>query len=377
MNRRFFLLNTFLLILLSCSPPVPKNTAPADYPRYWNDVARYLGGMDPEPNSALSSLETRPEAEAHREFFKENWNRLEASQLGPMGKWAETELPSARFSNRTVFYPFSGPDVMTITTFFPYAPQYIMFGLEETGSPPDPLKIPAEQLPEALLRLQTSLHSILNYSFFQTLRMAVDLQQNILKGAGPILMAFLARTGYRIVDVQMVEVDPAGTVTEIKDAAENGRIKGIRITFYRPSVNLEIKLQTLTYFSVDISNKNADKIPEFFAMIDTLRPTTTYIKSASYLMHNENFEKIRGHVLNISDWIMQDDSGIPFKYYSEHVWDLSFYGAYRGPIQLFAESYQNDLNEAFLKGAKPLPFGIGYRYNAGDSNLMTVVKKKR
>jgi hypothetical protein len=115
---------------------------------------------------------------------------------------------------------------------------------------------------------------------------------------------------------------------------------------------------------------------QYFKNIDI---KSTYLKSASYLMHrHESFSIIRDLILEESEFLLQDDSGIPVKYFDQNKWDLTFYGNYSFPISLFAERHQEDLKEIYLKKeqkVKPLPFGIGYQYVKGTSNLMLARKK--
>ena len=114
---------------------------------------------------------------------------------------------------------------------------------------------------------------------------------------------------------------------------------------------------------------------KYFKNIDI---KSTYLKSASYLMHRPTFSIVRDIILDESEYLLQDDSGIPVKYFDTSKWDLTFYGNYSFPISLFSERHQEDLKEIYLKkemNVQPLPFGIGYQYKKGTSNLMLAKKK--
>jgi hypothetical protein len=64
------------------------------------------------------------------------------------------------------------------------------------------------------------------------------------------------------------------------------------------------------------------------------------------------------------------------RFFSAASWERTFYGAYDGPIRLFANRYQRDLFEAYAASAKPLEFGIGYDYQAKASNIQRFVRKR-
>jgi hypothetical protein len=107
-------------------------------------------------------------------------------QLEQLTAFSEHELAEVRALDRTVFYPFSGPDFITVYTLFPGANQYVLFGLEPEGRiPPDLTSIPQDRLKGNLSVLQNSLADILTLSFFKTIDMAKDFKAAELDGTTP------------------------------------------------------------------------------------------------------------------------------------------------------------------------------------------------
>ena len=82
-------------------------------------------------------------------------------------------------------------------------------------------------------------------------------------------------------------------------------------------------------------------------------------------------------ILDNSNYVLEDDSGIPYKYFKQDVWAPALYGTYSGSISLFTGVFQDDLDAAYKAktNVKPLKFGIGYKYQVGESNLMYFKKK--
>jgi hypothetical protein len=73
---------------------------------------------------------------------------------------------------------------------------------------------------------------------------------------------------------------------------------------------------------------------------------------------------------------VQDDSGIPVSYFKSDQWQFFPFGRYLGPIAIFPGRYQHRLAEIYHKGpAKPLDFGLGYRWRPNESNLLLAVRK--
>jgi hypothetical protein len=133
--------------------------------------------------------------------------------------------------------------------------------------------------------------------------------------------------------------------------------------------------QTLYYFRTDVSNSGLAGTG-FLKFAATLGTGNALLKSASYLMHSGNFTQIRDFVLERSQQIVQDDSGIPLASFRPESWSFQPFGAYLGPIAVFPGRTQPRLGELFKKAKAPaLDFGIGYRHRGHDSNLLLAVRK--
>jgi hypothetical protein len=357
-----------------------QKTEPVMVNRIYNDISRFLAAMPQDSGSTLKDLEMKPEFISYRKSFESGWMKLDSGRLARMRKFAETEFPDVNANAKTIFYPFSGPDVLNVYTFFPGGKDYYMLGLEPAGSlPPVHPGLGGDSLNLLFNSLNKSLHAILNYSFFRTLSMAEDLRSEQLHGTLPIMMLFLARTGNTVLNVEEVTINNAGDVVLKGEAANDStasHIKGTRIYFKNGKTG---DASTVTYFSADIVDQSLKGIPGFLRFTDKLDHTVTYLKSASYLMHKTYFSGIRTTILNKSNYILQDDSGIPLRFLKDSTtWDLTFYGNYIRPIPLFANWYQPDLLEAYSakdhNKVKPLDFGIGYNFKSG-SNLLLAKKK--
>ena len=103
-----------------------------------------------------------------------------------------------------------------------------------------------------------------------------------------------------------------------------------------------------------------------------------YLKAASYLLHESYFSRIRSFLLDQGASVLQDDSGIPLRFFRNGGWRLWFFGNYSGTLDIFKRYYQGDLQAAFATPgtAVPLPFGTGYKWRIGESNLLLAVKQR-
>jgi len=311
---------TLLAALLLCAAPTLL-FAQSDP----NDTARILAGLPVSPGSPLAPLMHEGAWQQHAKFFEGAWSKLDQRQISRIHEWSRGNL-HARTGN--VFYMFSGPDFLYAEAFFPSASNYVLCGIEPAGSMPDLGRI---QLAPALANIEGSLKSVLNYSFFQTKEMRQDFGRGQLNGTLPILYVFLARSGKTIRSVEFVQPH------------------GVRIDFNGG---------TLYYFSVDLSNGSVEK-SGLLSFCQKLGRGDSLLKSASYLPHQNNFSAIRSFLLEQSDTIVQDDTGIPVRDFDPGKWNVRLYGDYLGPIDIFKQFYQPALKGMPSAGA--LPFGIGYR----------------
>jgi hypothetical protein len=298
------------------------------------------------------------------------WKRFAEQQLPAIANWAPEALGTAYQGRGPMFYMFSGPDFLYAHAFFPQASAYILCGNEPVGNIPELNAIAPQQLPASLANLRKSMESSLNWSFFITKNMKTDLNQPQLNGILPVLYVFLARSGCAIEQVTPVALDRSGNLIE----GGKAETSGVKIEF----VNSGGGAQTLYYFSSDLSDDGIKSHPAFMNFCERQGEGASLLKAASYLMHERGFEKVREFLLRQSKVIVQDDSGIPLRYFDREKWDLRYYGRYAGPIETFKQHGQPDLVRDFATAApSPLPFGFGYRWQPSQSNVIVALRKFR
>src|SRR4051795_9639396 len=301
----------------------------------------------------------------HAKFFDNAFAQLEQRQLTKIRAWSDAHLAAPR---PTMFYMFSGPDFLYADAFYSKATTYVLSALEPPGSVPDLTKLGRGGVGAALYSVERSLSSILSFSFFITKQMKTDLHAGQINGTLPVLYVFLARSGKTIRSVTPVALDDKGAAYFANENPGPNAVRGARIVFAGPD-GVE---KTLYYFSTDLSNSGV-KASGFLKFCSTLAPGNSLIKSASYLMHSGNFTTVRDFLLNNSATIIQDDSGIPLRYYSTKKWSFFPFGRYLGPIDEFPGRYQ-DSYAALFRRAQPIDFGIGYRWRTPETNVLLSVR---
>lgn len=366
------------------APAVAGGCAPATLPAHFNDArmlsesGKLLAGLPLDPQGPLATLAVRGSVAQHQRAFLDTWNRFNAERADPAMAWYDQELAELPWVDETIYYPFSGPDSLYPMLFFPRARNYLMAGLEPVGMLPDLNQLSETELSQGLGQLRHSLRAILAFSFFRTLDMQAELKHNRLPGVLPIITLFLHQRGYELRSVSTIVLEPNGQTCVVapEDLAyrDTSRIPGVVVRFSRVG---ESEVRRMVYFQVDLSNEGLRKSPHYLTWVDALMPRVTYLKAASYLMHNPYFSTIRDFITRESEMVLQDDSGIPLKAFPAETWDWRLYGSYQQPIPLFANRAQSDLRTAYQRkdNRVALPFGIGYQHRRDTSNLQRFTRR--
>jgi hypothetical protein len=196
-----------------------------------------------------------------------------------------------------------------------------------------------------------------------------EFRGQVTNGLLPPILHLLVRSNHAIAGVRYVRISQNGRVIEsAADPSWKYNNKGVQVDFSGPGSR---DIQRLFYFSVNLSDEKLRGNKAFLAFLARLKDTTTYMKATSYMPHRPEFSIIRNHVLAASRVILQDDSGIPYRYLAARPWSVQLYGDYNKPLRTFHWLEQPDLREAYArKGHRALGFQIGYGYGRLPSNLL-------
>ena len=346
-----------------------------------NELAQLIAGINPGSESKiLKDLFNSKMVKEHSDSFSKKWMKFESDRMKVLKDFRTNEISKEVVASKTLLYPFSGPDILYAYTFFPDVERYVMMGLEPIGTRVvyDEDKIKRDSLNRYFDKINKSLHAILSFSFFRTASMSSDLRNQEVDGTQHLLLLFLARTGNKICSMKPIYIDSLGNMVYVKSfpflKKSSFKNKGIEIVF----TNQEGRQKTVNYFSLDLSNEKFSVNPGMQKFISSLGEVNSYFKGASYLMHGRSFSQFRDMVINQSNYIIEDDSGIPLRFINAGgKWEIKCYGNYTSPIKMFAQFYQSDLDTLFkTNGSKELGFGIGYKYKNNTSNLIIAKKLK-
>jgi hypothetical protein len=300
-----------------------------------DETARLLAGV-PVTTGPLAPLTQSAAWQGHAAAMDKAWKTKDYFQLSPIASWMGSHAGEHYRSTGTMYYMFSGPDFLYAYAFFPNASTYILAGLEPVGQVPDLTRMNPGLLAGNLAALRNSMSTLLITHYFVTQEMKSELTRSNLGGTVPIIYVFLARLGCTVLDTTFVH-SPAD---------------GVRITFSRGG-----RSQTIYYFRTDLAGGGSG----FLKWCAARGPGMSLIKAASYLMHGEGFSGVRNFLLEHSNVIVQDDSGIPLRSFGKN-WSLEFYGRFIPHGEKFGKYDQAALAEIYHRNPPPPDLGFAFGY---------------
>ena len=340
-------------------------------------TAQLLAGITPNPpEPAFNRLLELDAWKEHQKWMTSQWAQVRG-RLGIMESWRDHEIKIAGAPKKTLLYPFSGPDFLNAYTLFPDHARYVFFSLERPGSMPDMESVTAVQFTKLLTDVRSAFRDIFERNYFITSYMTKQLTTPWIRGTVPVMGTMMALMNRRIVRIEPIDLFPE--LTRAFDAPDSKRprmlLRGVRVDFANPSGQ---GYQQLYYYSLDATDKALEYYPEFLNWVGQFKNSTALIKSASYLSHDGQFAKTRAMLLETSDIVVQDDTGIPYRYLNQSPWQVKLYGKYHKPIRPMEYAYQKDLEEAFKvrTAAADLPFPFGYHWRGSQSGLILASRER-
>jgi hypothetical protein len=301
-------------------------------------------------------------------FAKEvtaNWALYSQKIADPMSRWALAELP---VTPETVFYPFSGPDFVTVHQLFPAAQRYVMMAMQNAERPLDLANLAPDLLEPSLGVLTSAWQHFGDHGFYVTEYLEKYLystRANI--GASTFIVSFLSLQGFEIERVVPIQVAADGSLQEL--SPDTPRWRSVRI-----QASKQGKPIIVDYLKIDLSNAGLQAAPQNLALINTLTTNPVLFKAASHLPQNVGFSMIANQVLGRSPLVVQDETGLKYTNLAQS-YQVALFGKFVAAHHAFP-SYHVDLAKAFAQrdDTKPLNFRFGY-FKDGNYALMVASKK--
>lgn len=339
------------------------------------DIANLIAGVKPI-GKKFNSITAKDFYKKYALEIEKAWRISDSTMLQPIKTWLAANHISDSSDSLLCFYPLSGPDFLFGNAFWPQAQSYIMLGLEPKGTLADFTRLKDDELKKYFSGVKESLKYLNTRGYFVTQHMSSDFTKTYLNGMLHMILFMMARTNHFIKDIYFIQLNKNGDLIKCPQAPKKSDtlINALAIDFLDDKRYIT---RTAYYFQLNAKDDNMSKHPEFEKFVMKFKNRVAYMKSASCVLHNKPFATMRKLVLGCKQ-IIQDDTGVPFRYFDTTHFSITLYGTYTSTIKDLGWCLQKDLVIALKKSPynKDLPFRISYNGNYGEGMLLHAVRKK-
>ncbi len=319
--------------------------------------ATYLPPAD-KPVSAIPFLQGNKKTQADQawQFYQKNMGQ-------PMSQWAAAEVRYP--GGGTVFYPFSGPDVVTLVQLFPNAEHYVMAALQFAGEPANIATMSETRRARFQDKFLREWKKFTRLAFFRTDDLNDDLRdQQAQIGVTTTLIAFALYSGYDVTEVYPIALDPQSG----EFVRTTGPWKSVRLMLSKAG-----KPVTLDYVSVDLSDSYLSKNEPMRAWLNGMSHNPVLLKAASHLLQMPSFSLMRDMIAANASMVVQDETGLDYSLLAK-IGKVSLYGGFLYPHELFNRNRQASLAVAYKesKAVKSLPFAFSYNKTSERRSVQIV-----
>jgi len=337
-----------------------------------HEIAEFLAGHTVAPTSALY-------AQTQKSFYRRYQSQMQtlseqifSRHVTKIYEWQKNNnfQPSAR----AAVYLLSGADVPNLVSFFPDCRDYLMVALQPVAPIGDLTQLGDRDLQHSLDDLRSIMQDIAARNYFRSAVLRKAQKNSGLPGVAPILLAFLAMIQKDVVAFENVFLSNEGSLQKNSTGAT---ANGFRVYFRNQG---DSDLRTLVYLSTRIHPTFYDSDKPEGKLLASLGSTNLLLKAAIYLFHEPAYARLAQSLLQQSEFIVQDDSGIPLRFFTASEWQVLPFGRYERTARLNdLKNYplQEDLQALFKQGAQPLGFAFGYGAWGGRSNLLLAKRMRR
>jgi len=354
----------------------------------WQDQALLLAGRTLPPGSPYYELSLCPSFRRHAAAMQLFWNQVRKDSLEEMILWRKRNVPES-LAHNPVVYPLSGADYLNAYALFPGAPEYLFIALESPGTLPDLYRMTEVEREQGLAAIRRAVATVASVNYMKSKILRRELSNAYLPGTLPVFLLLAAGLDHVVEEVHPVVLDASGNIQESRwgDYAavpKPGRrrgardeTQGLRIVVRDPQSG---QRKILVYLQVRLREEAVGPRTAEGRYLRRIRHCNTILKAAVYLFHDDDYDAVRRFLLDRSDLIVQDDSGLPYRFFDNGMWDEHLFGTYTRipPLGGIPNPPQQPLlARHFRERGEPLafPYGYGVLQGKGKSNLMLFVKK--
>ena len=280
-----------------------------------------------------------------------------------------------------VVYPFGGGDLVSALATFPDASEITTISLEPAGDVRPIDKLAADFLGHELAVHRSHLERLFEKAHSRTDNLEKESKTEL---PGEILfdLAALVVHGEEPVSLRYFRLKPDGSVAYVTqadiDAAKktgdrHALFANMELRFRRAG-SADAPVQVLRHVSFNLDDAHQKLDPSLQAYL-TARgaKVAAMTKAATHLLWNDHFSVIRGWLVDHTDWMISDSTGLPPRVAGPAGFTQDTYGTFDGPSPFGDPDKRDsdDLRKLFAsQPSRDLPFRYGYPDKDGHAHMV-------
>jgi hypothetical protein len=302
--------------------------------------------------------------------YKKTWVDVAVPFIGAL---RPKDLPSV------VVYPFGGGDLVTALATFPAATEITTISLEPAGDIRPVDKMPPADLARELAAHRAHLERLLEKAHSRTDNLEKE-SQTAMPGEIVFDLGALVIHGAQPVGLRYFQIKPDGSLAYVTQAdidAQAHHPAALHALFQNAELRFRAApdgpIRTLRHIAFNLDDAHLKADPSLLAHLTTKGKVAAMTKAASHLLWNEHFSAIRGWLIDHTDWMISDSTGIPPRFAEPAGYTQDTYGTFDGPAPygLYDKRDADDLKQLFkAEPVRDLPFRYGYPDQAGHAHML-------
>jgi hypothetical protein len=289
---------------------------------------------------------------------------------------------------RVVVYPFGGGDLVSALATFPDATELTTISLEPAGDVRPIDTLAADRLAQELAVHRSHLERLFEKAHSRTDNLAKEAKTE-LPGEVLFALAALVVHGDEPVSLRYFRLQPDGTPSYVTqsdiDAAKTaGDRRALFVNAelrFRRSSDASAPVQVLRHVSFNLDNTHLRADPSLLAYLNARNghgKVAAMTKAATHLLWNDHFSTIRSWLLDHTDWMVSDSTGVPPRVAGPAGFVQDTFGTFDGPSPFGDPDAADteDMKKLFASQPfKDLAFRYGYPDSHGHAHL--IVTRRR
>jgi hypothetical protein len=286
-----------------------------------------------------------------------------------------------------VVYPFGGGDLTSALTTFPDADEITTISLEPAGDVRPIDRLAAGRLAGELASHRDHIERLFAKAHSRTDNLDKEAHTE-LPGELLFALAALVVHGAEPVSLRYFRLRPDGSLAFVSEediASARRTPKALRKLFenaelrFRRVGDAGNAVQVLRHIAFNLDDQSLRADPALLAYLDRQGKVAAMTKAASHLLWSSHFSLIRGWLLDHTDWMVSDSTGIPPRFAKPAGFAQQTYGTFDGPAAfgLYNDGDGRDFKALFkAQPSRELAFRYGYPDRDGHAHMIVTTRSK-